>query len=445
MMLRALRGETVSFRADPFLVPAEEAFVHIADALILVEDGRIASLGPFDEARVPAGIAVEHYPDAILSAGFVDTHVHYPQLEVIGAFGTKLLDWLETYTFPAEQRFADRAHADRVAALYLREALRAGTTTALVFCTVHPESVDAFFAESERFNTRMIAGKVLMDRHAPPALCDTPETGYAQSKALIERWHGRGRQLYAITPRFAPTSSDAQLEAAGRLWAEHPGTYVHSHLSEDRAEMSWVERLFPEAEHYLHVYERAGLTGRRAVFAHGIHLSEREFAACHHTGTAIAHCPTSNLFLGSGLFRCFEAKKPGRPVRVGLGTDVGGGTSLSPLVTLNEAYKVAALNGTKLTALQAFYLATRGGAEALHLEGTIGAIEQGAEADIVVLDKAATPLLAFRLAAARSIEETLFALMTLGDDRAVRATYVAGEKVFDRDRSEPFRYAGEGA
>jgi guanine deaminase len=421
-------------------VPPEEAFVHRDDALVLIEDGLIVRVETFDPDRVPGGVEVEHHRHALISAGFVDTHVHYPQLEVIGAFGTQLLDWLTRYTFPAEAKFSDEAYAASVAELFLREVLRAGTTTACVFCTVHPQSVDAFFAASERFNTRMIAGKVMMDRHAPPEVCDTAESAYADSKALIERWHGRGRQLYAITPRFAPTSSDAQLEAAGRLWAEHPGTYVHSHLSEDRAEISWVERLFPAADHYLHVYERAGLTGPRAIFAHGIHLSEHEMGRCHHSGTALAHCPTSNLFLGSGLFRLFDAKKADRPVRVGLGTDVGGGTSLSQLVTLNEAYKVAAMNGTKLTALQAFYLATRGGAEALRLEGTIGSVEPGCEADLVVLDLQATPLIAFRMGAARTIEETLFALMTLGDDRAVRATYVAGEKVYDRDRPEPYRY-----
>jgi guanine deaminase len=439
---RALRGAALTFRADPFLVRPSEAFLHIEDALILIEGGTIVSAGPFDEARVPRGTEVEHFANALICPGFVDTHVHYPQLEVIGAFGTKLLDWLARYTFPAEMKFADPAYAEEVAALFLRELLRAGTTTAAVYCTVHPQSVDAFFAESERFNTRMVAGKLLMDRNAPDGLTDTAETGYAESKALIERWHGRGRQLYSITPRFAGTSTPEQLALAGRLWAEHAGTYMQTHIGEDPAEIRWVEALFPEAKSYLDVYARAGLTGRRAIFAHAIHMGEEDFACFHRTGSAIAHCPTSNLFLGSGLFRLYDAKRADRPVKVGIGTDVGGGTSLSQLQSLNEAYKVSALNGTKLTALEAFHLVTRGGAEALDLGDRIGSIAAGMEADLVVLDLKATPLLAFRLKTARSIEDKLFVLMTLGDDRMVRATYVAGERVYDREREEQFRYGG---
>jgi guanine deaminase len=447
MSVRAIRGKAVTFRADPFLAAGaaharDDALLVREDALILIGEGRIRSVAAFDEATVPAGVAVEHYPDALITPGFVDTHVHYPQLEVIGAFGTKLLDWLERYTFPAESRFADRAYADRVADLFLRSLLASGTTTASVYCTVHPHSVDAFFESSRRFGTRMVAGKVLMDRHAPAALLDTAETGYAQSRALIERWHGRGRQLYAITPRFAPTSSDAQLAAAGRLWQEHPGTYLQTHLNEDDAEIAWVGKLFPQHGTYLDVYAGAGLTGPRAVFGHAIHMSEEDFACCHRTGSAISHCPTSNLFLGSGLFRVFDARRPDRPVRTGLGTDIGGGTSPAQLRSLGAAYMVSAMNGTKLTAAQAFYLATRGGAEALYLEDRIGSIEEGYEADLVVLDLKATELIAFRLAAAATVEEKLFAMMTLADPRLVRATYVAGEKVYDRDREETFRYPG---
>jgi guanine deaminase len=442
MPARALRGATLSFRADPFLVASGEALEHWPDALVLIEDGRIASVGSFDGARVPSGVAVERVEDALICPGFIDAHVHYPQLEVIGAFGTRLLDWLDRYTFPAEARFADPRHAERIAARFLREVLRAGTTTACVYCTVHPQSVEAFFAESERFNTCMIAGKVLMDRHAPPELLDTPETGYAESKALIERWHGRGRQLYAITPRFAPTSSPEQLALAGRLWAEHPGTYVQTHLNEDESEVAWVLELFPDHEDYLDVYRRAGLVGPRAIFGHGLHMSEGDFRCCHDRGAALAHCPTSNLFLGSGLFRMHEARRADRPVKVAVGTDVGGGTSLSQLQSLNEAYKVAALGGTKLTALEAFFLLTRGGAEALCLDDRLGTLEPGKMADLVVLDLKATPLLELRLAAARTIEEVLFVLMTLGDDRMVRSTLVAGETVYHRDRPEPFRYWG---
>ncbi len=382
------------------------------------------------------------YPDAILCPGFIDGHVHYPQLEMIAGFGEHLLGWLDAYTFPAEQHFADRAHAERVASVFLRELLRAGTTTAAVYCTVHPQSADTFFAELARFNTRMIAGKVMMDRNAPAALRDTAASGYCESRTLIERWHGRGRQLYCVTPRFAATSSGAQLEAAARLWREHPGTYMQTHLAEDTGEVAWVRELFPDRSSYLDVYDHAGLTGPRSVFGHALHVGEHDFACCHETGSALAHCPTSNLFLGSGLFRAFEAKRADRPVRVCVGTDVGGGTSLSQLQTLNEAYKVSAMAGTKLSAAHAFYLATRGGAEALYLDDRIGSLEPGFEADIIVLDLAATPLIRFRSEFCRTLAERLFVLMMLGDDRAVRATYVAGELVYDRERADAFRYPG---
>lgn len=444
MRRRALRGTTLSFARDPFLHDPAACIVSHDDGLVVLRDDRIASVGPYPGDGDPslATLEVTHYPNAIICPGFIDGHVHYPQVEMIAGFGEQLLGWLETYTFPTEQRFADRAHADRVAAVFLRELLRAGTTTAAVYCTVHPASVDAFFAELARFNTRMIAGKVLMDRNAPEALRDTAESGYTDSRALIERWHAHGRQLYCVTPRFAPTSSDAQLEAAARLWREHPGTFVQTHLAENIGEVAWVRKLFPGRSSYLDVYHHAGLTGPRSIFGHALHMSEGDFACCNATGSALAHCPTSNLFLGSGLFRAFEAKRADRPVRVCLGTDVGGGTSLSQLQSLNEAYKVSAMAATKLHAEHAFYLATRGGAEALYLDDRIGSLEPGFEADIIVLDLAATPLIRFRTEFCRTLAERLFVLMMLGDDRAVRAMYVAGELVYDRERGEAFRYPG---
>lgn len=433
-MRRALRGAVLGFTGDPFLAEDPAATLRITeDALVVLEDGLIAEVAPFDPARA-RGLEVVHYPDALICPGFIDCHIHYPQMQMIGAFGEQLLDWLSAYTFPAEQDFADPAHAVETARLFLAELLRNGTTTAAVYCTVHPQSVEAFFTESHRLNTRMIAGKVLMDRNAPEALLDTAASGYEDSKALIERWHGHGRQLYAITPRFAPTSSPAQLAAAAQLWREHPGTYLQTHLSENEAEIAWVRELFPEAGNYLDVYRRAGLTGRRAVFGHAIHLSEAEFACCHDSGSALAHCPTSNLFLGSGLFRLFDAKRRDRPVCVGLGTDLGAGTSFSQLRTLGEAYKVAQALGTSLTAAHGFWLATAGAAEALDLGGRIGRVAPGHEADLAVLDLKATPLLAYRMRHARDWAERLFVLMTLGDDRAVRATWVAGELRHERDR-----------
>ena len=428
----ALRGAVLGFTGDPFLSDTPDSTLHIReDALVVLEDGHVAEVGPWSAARA-AGLPLHHYPHGLICPGFIDCHVHYPQTQMIGAQGAQLLDWLERYTFPAEQAFADPHHAEQVAKLFLAELLRNGTTTAAVYCTVHPQSVEAFFQESHRLDTRMIAGKVLMDRNAPAALRDTPEQGYAESEALIARWHGTGRQLYAITPRFAPTSSPAQLDAAARLWRAHPGTYLQTHLSENLAELDWVRALFPEARDYLDVYHRAGLTGRRAIFGHAVHLSEPEFACCHVTGSALAHCPSSNLFLGSGAFRLFDAKRRDRPVCTGIGTDLGAGTSFSQLRTLGDAYKVGQGIGAPLTAAHGFWLATRGGAEALDLATTLGQVAPGFEADLAVLDLRATPLLDFRMRHAADWAERLFALMTLGDDRSVCATWVNGVLRYER-------------
>ena len=439
----ALRGRAFTFHDDPFLKDPEACVTWLDDALVVIEEGRITAFGPHSEIApsLPAGAVMVSYGQGIIAPGLIDTHVHFPQLQMIGAYGAQLLEWLETYTFVAEQQFADKVHAEKVAALFLRELLRAGTTTAMVYCTVHPQSVEAFFAESARFNTRMIAGKVLMDRNAPAALLDTAQRGYDESTALIARWHGVGRQHYCVTPRFAPTSTEAQLDAAGALLAEHAALFLQTHICENPSEVEWVRELFPERSSYLDVYAHAGLVRERAMFGHAIHFHEHDFCTCHQTGAAIAHCPTSNLFLGSGLFRLYDALDPKRPVRVGLGTDVGAGTSLSQLQTLNEAYKVAALSGRKLDARRAFYLATLGSARALCLDDRIGRLAAGLDADVIVLDPSATPLLDFRSGYCNSFEELLFVLMTLGDDRAIRATWIAGEPVYDRDRiAEPFRY-----
>ena len=409
-----------------------------------MQGGRITAFGAYEltKGALPPGVVPAEYPNGLILPGLVDTPVHYPQIQMVGAFGAQLLGWLERYTFPAEVSFADRRHAEDTARLFLREVLACGTTTAAVYCTVHPHSVDAFFAESERFNTRMIAGKVLMDRNAPSALLDTAERGYRESEALIRRWHGRGRQLYGVTPRFAPACTEAQLDAAGALLREHDGLYLQTHLSESLAEVAWERDLFPARSSYLDVYAHAGLVGPRAVFGHAIHVEEEDFCTCHRTGAALSHCPTSNLFLGSGLFRLFDALDPRRPVRTGLGTDVGAGTTLSLVRTLGEAYKVAALRGDKLDAVRALWLATAGGAEALHLEDRIGRIAVGYEADLCVLDTAASPLLAHRARYCTDIEELLFVQMTLGPER-VQATWVAGEPVYEAvRRPDPYRYPG---
>lgn len=425
----ALRGTLAYFRDDPFLVGAEHAFVHEADGIVVCRDGTIEAVGKASDLlpRLQPDVRLLHYPGCVISAGFIDTHVHYVQTGIIGAFGEQLLQWLDNYTFIAEQAFSDPAYARSVASVFCDQLLANGTTTALVFCAVYPQSVDALFAEASARNMRMIAGKVMMDRNAPDALLDTAQSAYDDSKALIGRWHGRGRNLYAITPRFAPTSTPEQLELAGALWKESPTTFVQTHISENRDEVQWVRELFPGREGYLDVYDHFGLVGPRSVLAHGIHLTEKELCRCHESGAAIAHCPTSNLFLGSGLFDVHKAKDPRRPVHVGMGTDIGAGTSFSMLATLGEAYKVARMGAHALDSIKSLYLATLGGARALGLSDRIGTLQPGLEADLVVLDPNATPLLEFRNSRVESIEELLFVLMTLGDDRAVRATFVAGE------------------
>jgi guanine deaminase len=433
--LTVLRGTIVTCRDDPFLTDPARAFATEADGVVVCRDGMVESVGPAAEIlpSLPAATPVAHYEGCLVVPGFIDTHVHYVQTGMIASYGEQLLDWLNRYAFPAEMAFRDPALAQAMARVFCDELLRNGTTTALVFCAVYPQSVDALFAEAERRGMCLIAGKVLMDRNAPEELCDTAQQGYDESKALIARWHGHGRSLYAITPRFAGTSTPAQLEAAGSLWREHPGVLMQTHISENRREIEWTAELFPERKNYLDIYDHHGLIGERAVLAHGVHLSESEICRCHDSGAAIAHCPTSNLFLGSGLFQIRRFKDPERPVEVGLGTDVGGGTSFSMLATMGAAYQIAQLNGRSLTAVEAFYLATLGGARALSLENKIGSIAPGREADLIVLDPRATPLLALRNERAESIGDQLFALMTLGDDRAVAATYVAGKLAHARD------------
>jgi guanine deaminase len=430
----ALRGTVVTCRDDPFLGDPEHALAVETDGLVICRDGLITAVGPADRlvATLPPDVEIVSYPDCLIVPGFIDTHVHYPQTGMIAAPGRQLLDWLQHYTYVAEQAFADADHAARMAEIFCDELLRNGTTTALTFCTVHPQSVDALFTAAAHRHMRMIAGKVLMDRNAPEALRDDAQRGYDESADLITRWHGRGRALYAVTPRFAGSCSAAQLDAAGALWKENPGVLMQSHIAENRDEVAWIAELFPERTDYLDVYAHHGLIGRRAVLAHGIHLDESALCRCHESGTALAHCPTSNLFLGSGLFGLAAAKDAKRPVHVGLGTDIGAGTSFSLLATMGEAYKVAQLGGHALRAVEAFFLATLGGARALALDDRIGTIAVGREADMAVLDPKATPLLALRNARAESVAELLFVLMMLGDDRAVRATYVAGRRAHER-------------
>ncbi|MEA9357437.1 guanine deaminase [Bacteriovorax sp. PP10] len=432
MKTKILRGQALSFKADPFIVGDQASIHYESDGLIFLQDGKVTEFGSYKNLKdkIPAGAEIKVYTDSLIIPGFVDTHVHYPQTQIIGAYGKQLIDWLNNYTFIAEQQFADYSHAEKIAKVFVQESLRAGTTTSAVFCTVHPHSVDAIFEEAQKLNLRMVAGKVLMDRNAPAALTDTAQSAYDDSKALIKKWHGKGRLSYAVTPRFAPTSSPEQLELAGALWKESPGTYMHTHISENLGEIAWVKDLFPERKSYLDVYDHYGLVGERSLLAHGVHLTEEEFTRIHKTGACVCHCSTSNEFLGSGLFPFERAKDKKRPVRVGLGTDIGAGTSFSHLQTMNESYKIAQLQGYSLSSACAFYLATKGGANSLYLDDKIGSIAPGMEADLVVLDLKSTPLMDFRMSYCKDIHEVLFILMTLGDDRATKAVYVAGTQVY---------------
>jgi guanine deaminase len=426
---RIVRGRLLTFLRPPTGAGDHDSYRYVEDGGLLLHEGRIATVG--DAAEIVAahpGIAVDRYPDALVLPGLIDLHIHFPQTQVIASYGTQLLDWLERYTFPAEARYSERAFAEADARFFLDELLRNGTTTAAVYGSVHAGAIDAFFAESEQRGTLMLAGKAMMDRNAPPAICDTAETAYADSRALIERWHGRGRQRYVVTPRFAITSTEAELESAGALLREFPGVHLQTHLSENREEIAAVRRLFPEARDYTDVYDRFGLLGSRSLFGHCIHLSDAEVARLAVTGSVAVFCPTSNLFVGSGLFDLPRLRRAG--VRIGLGTDVGGGTSYSMLRTAGEGYKVLQLQNMSLSALEAFDLVTRGNAAALGLEGEIGTLEPGSAADLVVLNVHATPAMAHRMKAAAGLEDELFVLMTLGDDRAVKATYVAGRPAF---------------
>lgn len=367
--------------------------------------------------------------------GFIDTHIHYPQVDVIASYGEQLLDWLNNYTFPTELQFKDKAFARETADFFLNELLKNGTTTAMVFGTRFKESVDAFFEASHTLNTRMICGKVMMDRNAPDELCDTPQCSFNDSQALIDQWHETGRQLYAVTPRFAITSTQEQLDKAGALLKQNPTTYMQTHLSENKAEIAFVAELFPERASYLDVYDHYGLLGPRSMFAHGVHLEDADYKRLTETSSSVSFCPTSNLFLGSGLFSLERAEHFKMPVSIA--TDVGGGTSFSMLRTLSEAYKVCQLRNYSLAPQKAFYMATLGNAKSLKLDDKIGNFEIGKEADFVIIDLKSTPLMARKQSKCKTLDEILFSLMMLGDDRAISETYVAGHSVFKNRDSAP--------
>jgi guanine deaminase len=423
-----IRGQTASFGADESEIAYNEK-----GAVVVGDDGRILWTGPF--ASLPPGFRgypANDHSDCLVLPCFIDAHIHFPQYRMLAAPGKDLLDWLKRFTFPEEARYADAEVAGVAAEIFLDRLIEHGTTSALVFCSVHKNCADCLFAAAQPRNMAIIAGKSLMDRNAIPALQDTPESGARDSEQLYRAWHGKARLRYAVTPRFAATSTERQLHLSGELLKSLPGALMQTHLSESLAEIELVMGLFPANKDYTDVYDRYGLLSERSLFAHGIHLSERECACLSDTASTVIHCPTSNTFLGSGLMSMPYLRQASRPIAVAIGTDIGGGTSYSMLATLGEAYKVQMLSGYKPTAMELFHMATRGNARLLHLDKEIGALEPGKWADIVVLDPRATPVLAGRQELSRSLEDVLFSLMILGDDRAVRATYVAGRKLHER-------------
>jgi guanine deaminase len=424
---RILRGRVLTFVSEPSGADDHESYRYIEDGAVVIDQGKIVSVGEYNDGLklvAPKADVFDHRPNLIMP-GFIDTHIHYPQMQVIGSYAKDLLEWLNTYTFVEEQRFADTAHAARVASLFCDELVRYGTTTAAVYCSVHPQSVDAFFAEAKKRDMRMVAGKVMMDRNAPEGLLDTPQSGYDESKALLKKWDGVGRLHYAITPRFALTSTHEQMEMTQDLVREFPDAYVQTHVNESMGEIDFVRELFPNLPDYIGVYEHYGLLGPKTLLGHCIHMTDREIAALSETGSVAVFCPTSNLFIGSGLFD--RERLMASNVRIGVATDVGGGTSYSMLRTLDEGYKVLQLRGQRMSPLESFFMMTLGNARALSLEHTIGTLEPGADADIVVLDARALPHMALKMEQVDHLAEELFLLQTCGDDRAIAETYVAGE------------------
>lgn len=423
-MADLLLGQVLSFHGDPFQ-DGPSAARHESHGAVLVDGGRIADVGPAETLLARHPQATRHdYGRALITAGFIDAHVHYPQTAMIASWGKRLIDWLNLYTFPEEMRFADPAYADTIANRYFDLALAHGTTSMCSYATIHPASVDAFFSAAQTRGLRAFAGKTCMDRNAPEGLLDTAQSAYDDSKALLEKWHGVDRLSYVITPRFSPTSTPEQLAAMGALWREYPGCLMQTHLSEQTDEIAWVKDLFPQSRDYLDTYEAQGLLREGAVYGHAIHLTAREKARLAEASASLVHCPTSNTFIGSGLFDMGLVAK----LRVGLATDTGGGSSFSMLHTMAAAYEVAQLRGQALHPSQLMWLATVGSARALRAEDRIGNIARGMEADLVVLDLASTPAIAQAVTRAEDLWQALFPTIMMGDDRAIRAVWIGGRK-----------------
>lgn len=431
--MEAYRGAILHFLKEPRPEDRHASYEYFEDGILIVEDGRIQSVGKsIDQIqKIPKEIDIKTYEkNHLILPGFVDAHIHFPQMGMIGSYGEQLLEWLDKYTFPFEMRFSDKKYAQKMATLFIDELLKNGTTTALVFCTAAKESVDALFESAQPYRMRLIAGRTLGDRNMPDPLLTPVPTISEQEEELIHRWHRNDRFLYAVTPRFAPTSSEELLKEVQNLLNKYPDLYLHTHLSENQEEISWVASLFPWSRNYLDVYHRFGLVRPRSVFAHAVHISDEEANLLADSKAAICHCPTSNLFLGSGLFRWKYCKEKG--LKIAFGTDVGAGTSFSLFATMNEGYKIAQLQKNTMHPLDAFYHATIGGAKALYLDSHIGNFEPGKEADFVVLDLHATELMKRRMTETTNLSDRLFLLMMLGDDRNIKETYILGKQAIQK-------------
>jgi guanine deaminase len=414
----------LSFLEEPQSLTDDKSYRYIEDGAVVIRDGKILMVGEFNPKAAAHHTVIDHRPNLILP-GLIDPHIHMPQMQVIGSYAANLLEWLNTYTFVEEQKFGDAGHAQRIASAFFDELIRHGTTTAAAYCSIHTASVDAFFGEAAKRGMLMLGGKVMMDRNAPEGLRDTPQSSYDDSKTLLQKWHGKGRAHYVITPRFAITSSYEQMEMAEALAREFPDNHIQTHVDENLAEVEFARELFPNLPDYLGIYERYHLLGPKTLLGHCIHLTHRECEVLCATRSVAVWCPTSNLFIGSGLFDHDRLHAHG--ARIAVATDVGGGTSYSMLRTLDEGYKVLQLRGQRLNPLRSFYMMTLGNARGLSLEDRIGTIEAGRDADLVVLDARATPQMALRMEAVDSLANELFLLQTCGDDRAVVETYVVGK------------------
>ncbi len=427
-MADLLLGQVLHFTADPFVAGAAAAH-HETHGAVLVDNGRISATGPAETLRRQHPQAQVHdYGRSLITAGFIDAHVHYPQTAIIASWGKRLIDWLNSYTFPEEMRFSDPAYGAEIADRYLNLVTAHGTTTVCTYTTIHPESVDAIFTAAQTRGMRLYAGKTCMDRNAPEGLRDTVQSAYDDSKRLLQKWHGQDRLSYVITPRFSPTSTPEQLHALGTLWAEHPDCLMQTHLSEQTDEIAWVRDLFPQSRDYLDTYEAQGLLREGALYGHAIHLTDREKSRLIEAGASLVHCPTSNTFIGSGLFDMTLATK----LRVGLATDTGGGSNFSMLRTMAAAYEIGQLRGNPLHPAQLIWLATVGSARALHAETRIGNIAAGMEADLTILDLASTPAIEQATRRAETLWQQLFPTIIMGDDRAIRAVWIGGKPLHER-------------